>query len=295
LDSFPNSSTMTIQQITIVGTGLIGGSFGMALRRRGFGGTIVGCDKPEVLEAAVTRGAIDRGGTDIKEAVLHSDLIMFATPVGAILSLFEKLGPTLPPATLITDTGSTKREFVERARLIFGAAAGQRVLPGHPMAGKEHGGIENAEPGLFDNAAWLVTPIDPSQPYTSQQLGLLDLLRLVGARVVPIEPDQHDRLCAWVSHLPQMISTALASLLREEFGDDERAAQVGGRALHEMTRIAHSPYSMWRDIALTNSQNLEEALTRFEQQLAHLRENLRGPALRDLFESANKFGENSGQ
>ncbi len=280
---------MTIQQITIVGTGLIGGSFGMALRRRGFGGTIVGCDKPEVLEAAVTRGAIDRGGTDIKEAVLHSDLIMFATPVGAILSLFEKLGPTLPPATLITDTGSTKREFVERARLIFGAAAGQRVLPGHPMAGKEHGGIENAEPGLFDNAAWLVTPIDPSQPYTSQQLGLLDLLRLVGARVVPIEPDQHDRLCAWVSHLPQMISTALASLLREEFGDDERAAQVGGRALHEMTRIAHSPYSMWRDIALTNSQNLEEALLRFEQQLAHLRENLRGPALRDLFESANKF------
>jgi prephenate dehydrogenase len=286
---------MTIQQITIVGTGLIGGSFGMALRRRGFGGTIVGCDKPEVLEAAVTRGAIDRGGTDIKEAVLHSDLIMFATPVGAILSLFEKLGPTLSPATLITDTGSTKREFVERARLIFGAAAGQRVLPGHPMAGKEHGGIENAEPGLFDNAAWLVTPIDPSQPYTSQQLGLLDLLRLVGARVVPIEPDQHDRLCAWVSHLPQMISTALASLLREEFGDDERAAQVGGRALREMTRIAHSPYSMWRDIALTNSQNLEEALTRFEQQLAHLRENLRGPALRDLFESANKFGENSGQ
>jgi prephenate dehydrogenase len=284
---------MTIQQITIVGTGLIGGSFGMALRRRGFGGTIVGCDKPEVLEVAVTRGAIDRGGTDLKEAVLHSDLIMFATPVGAILSLFEKLGPTLPPDTLITDTGSTKREFVERARLIFGAAAGQRVLPGHPMAGKEHGGIENAEPGLFDNAAWLVTPIDPSQPYTAQQLECLDLLRFVGARVVPIEPDQHDRLCAWVSHLPQMISTALASLLREEFGDDEAVTRIGGRALQEMTRIAHSPYSMWRDIALTNSQNLEEALLRFEQQLAHLRENLRGPALRELFESANKFEKDS--
>jgi prephenate dehydrogenase len=283
---------MTIQRITIVGTGLIGGSFGLALRQRGFGGTIIGCDKPEVLEIAVMRGAIDRGGTDIKEAVLDSDVVIFATPVGAILSLFEKLGPTLPPATLIADTGSTKREFVERARMIFGAAAGQRVLPGHPMAGKEHGGIENAEPGLFDNAAWLVTPIDPSQPYTSQQLEYLDLLRFVGARVVPIEPDQHDRLCAWVSHLPQMISTALASLLREEFGDDEAVTRIGGRALHEMTRVAHSPYSMWRDIALTNSQNLEEALLRFEQQLAHLRENLRGPALRDLFESANKFEKN---
>ena len=286
---------MTIQRITIVGTGLIGGSFGLALRQRGFGGTIVGCDKPEVLETAVMRGAIDRGGTDIKEAVLDSDVVIFATPVGAILSLFEKFGPTLPPATLIADTGSTKLEFVERARLVFGAAAGQRVLPGHPMAGKEHGGIENAEPGLFHNAAWLITPIDPSQPYTSQQLGFLDLLRLVGARVVPIEPEQHDRLCAWVSHLPQMISTALASLLREEFGDDERAPQIGGRALREITRVAHSPYSMWRDIALTNSQNLEEALLRFEQQLAHLRENLRGPALRELFESANEFEKDSSQ
>ena len=90
-----------------------------------------------------------------------------------------------------------------------------------------------------------------------------------------------------------MIATALASLLREELGDDEAVAQIGGRALREMTRIAHSPYSMWRDIALTNSENIEEALLRFEQQLAHLRENLRGPGLREMFESANKFG-NSG-
>ncbi len=90
-----------------------------------------------------------------------------------------------------------------------------------------------------------------------------------------------------------MISTALASLLREELGDDEAVTQIGGRALREMTRIAHSPYSMWRDIALTNSQNLEEALLRFEQQLAHLRENLRGPDLREMFESANRFGPGS--
>ena len=251
----------------------------------------MGCDKAEVLETALARGAIDRGGTDIKEAVQDCDIVFFATPVGAILSLFEKLAPTLSPTTLITDTGSTKREIVERARLIFGAAAGQRVLPGHPMAGKEQGGIENAEPGLFDNAAWLVTPIDLNQPYTPGQLECLELFTLLGARVVAIEPERHDRLCAWISHLPQMISTALASLLREELGDDEAVTRIGGRALREMTRIAHSPYSMWRDIALTNSQNLDEALLRFEQQLAHLRENLRGPALRELFESANQFGQ----
>ena len=175
---------MAIQQITIVGTGLIGGSLGLALRQRGFEGTIVGCDKPEVLEAAVTRGAIDRGGTDIKQAARGSDVVVFATPVGAILSLFEKLAPTLPPDTLITDTGSTKREFVERARLIFGAAAGERVLPGHPMAGKEHGGIENADPELFRDAAWLITPISTNQPYTARQQEYLDLLQSIGARVV---------------------------------------------------------------------------------------------------------------
>jgi prephenate dehydrogenase len=281
---------MPIRKITIVGTGLIGGSFGLALRQRGFEGTIVGCDKAEVLDTAITRGAIDRGGTDIKEAVLDSDVVVFATPVGAILSLFEKLAPTLSPATLITDTGSTKREFVERSLLVFGAAAGERVLPGHPMAGKEIGGIENADPELFRNATWLITPIASNRPYTGRQREYLDLLRFMGARIVAIEPDRHDQLCAWISHLPQMISTALASLLREEFGDDEALAQIGGRALCEMTRIAHSPYSMWRDIALTNSQNLEEVLLRFEQQLAHLRENLRGPALRDMFESANQFG-----
>ena len=158
------------------------------------------------------------------------------------------------------------------------------------MAGKEHGGIENADPELFRDAAWLVTPIVPSQPYTARQQGYVDLLGLIGAHVVAIEPERHDRLCAWISHLPQMISTALASLLREELGEDEAVAQIGGRALREMTRIAHSPYSMWRDIALTNTQNLEEALLHFEQQLAHLRENLRGPGLRELFESANQFG-----
>ena len=106
-----------------------------------------------------------------------------------------------------------------------------------------------------------------------------------------MDAERHDRLCAWISHLPQMIATALASALREELGDDEAVRQIGGRALREMTRIAHSPYSMWRDIALTNTQNIEDAMQRFEQQLAHLRENLRGPELRGLFESANKFGK----
>ena len=112
----------------------------------------------------------------------------------------------------------------------------------------------------------------------------------MGARIAVVDPAENDRFCAWISHLPQMISTALTSVLHEELGDDEIVMQIGGRALREMTRIAHSPYSMWRDIALTNSQNLEDVMLRFEQQLTHLRENLRGPGLREMFESANRFG-----
>ncbi len=109
-----------------------------------------------------------------------------------------------------------------------------------------------------------------------------------------MDAERHDRLCAWISHLPQMIATALASALRDELGDDDAVTQIGGRALREMTRIAHSPYSMWRDIALTNTENIDDALLRFEQQLAHLRENLRGPGLREMFEEANKFGKGRG-
>ena len=286
---------MSIRRIAIVGTGLIGGSLALALRQAGFSGSIVGCDKPEVLDLALARGAIDRGATDPREVALESDLLVLATPVGAILATVERLAPELPPSTLITDTGSTKEQFIERVLMVLGDQAAERVLPGHPMAGKEHGGIEHADANLFRDAVWLVTPIDPSRPYSLRQREYMDLLLAIGARVIAIDAKRHDRLCAWISHLPQMLATALASALREEFGEDDAIEQIGGRALREMTRIAHSPYSMWRDIALTNTENIEEALLRYEQQLTHLRENLRGPGLREMFESANNSGKASSQ
>lgn len=280
-----------IQQITIVGTGLIGGSLGLALRQAGFEGSIVGCDKPAVLEIAASRGAIDRAEADLERAIAGSDLIVLATPVGCILTQLEEVAPLSSPDALIVDTGSTKEQFVKRARMILGDKAADRVLPGHPMAGKEVGGIEHADGGLFRDAVWLITPIDGERSYTQRQQEYLELLKTIGARMITLDAERHDRLCAWISHLPQMIATALACSLREEFGDDEAIMQIGGRALREMTRIAHSSYSMWRDIAMTNTENIEEALLRFEQQLAHLREDLRGPGLREMFEAANQFGK----
>jgi prephenate dehydrogenase len=285
---------MPIRQITIVGTGLIGGSLALAVRQYGFSGTIVGCDKPSVLDTALERKAIDRGEADLERAVVDSDVIVFATPVGTILSQFEAIAPTLPSTTLITDTGSTKQKFVERARMIFGAEAGKRVLPGHPMAGKEFAGVEHADANLFQGAVWLISPIEADRQYTPLQEEFTALLASIGARIVVLDPERHDLLCAWISHLPQMISTALTSILHEELGDDEIVIQIGGRALREMTRIAHSPYSMWRDIALTNGENIEDVMLRFEQQLTHLRENLRAPGLREMFERAHRFGGTEG-
>jgi prephenate dehydrogenase len=281
--------TSVFKQITIIGTGLIGGSLGLALKAAGFGGKIVGCDRRAVLDRARAMRAIDLGTEDPVEAVAGSDLIVLATPVGGIIDLIERIGPIAPSDALITDVGSTKKEILERARSVFGDQAPHRFLAGHPMAGKEHSGLENAESKLFLNAVWLLVP----QPEQAMNRGKIkdycDLLERMGVRLLKIEADRHDRMCAWISHLPQMMATALAATLVDELVDSADVHAIGGRALREMTRIASSPYSMWRDIAHTNTGNIEHALAGLEQRLAHIRENLRTPALREEFDHANRF------
>jgi prephenate dehydrogenase len=280
---------LSLQQIMIAGTGHMGGSFALALKQRGFEGRIVGYDREPVLRRAREISAIDSGSSELAQAIAGAQVVLLATPVGTIMDLLDRLAPALPADVLITDVGSTKREILEHARSVLGADATPRFLAGHPMAGKERGGIENADGSLFENAVWLVTP-QPGQEIATGRAGeFLELVRRVGARVVCMDAERHDRLCAWISHLPQMLSTALAATVMDEFGDDPQLQAIGGRALREMTRIAASPYSMWRDIALTNSDNLQEALQRLEQRLAHIRENLRTGELRREFEAGNRF------
>lgn len=276
----------SIRQITIIGTGLIGGSFALAVRKAGFDGRVIGCDREPVLEHARERGAIDTGWTNPAEAARGSDVILLATPVGSIIDLIERIGPTVPPESLLTDVGSTKTEVAARARAVFGQQAGQRFLPGHPMAGREQGGIERADAGLFRGAVWVTTPLGETSAVAAN---FLELVAATGARVLSMEPERHDRLCAWLSHLPQMLATALAASLGEEFGTDPQALELAGPALREMTRTAASPYAMWRDIALTNRTNLQEALLQLEQRLAHVRENLSTRELAAEFDLANNF------
>ena len=284
---------MPIRQITIFGTGLIGGSFGLALKKNGFRGTIIGCDSAVVLSRATRIRAIDRGVGDPVEASQGSDVVVLATPVGAIIELIEQLAPRLSSNTLLTDVGSTKAEIVSRAGNAFGKDASRSFLAGHPMAGKENSGIGFADPDLFRGAVWFVTPLPGQRLKTGVVAEYLRLVKKTGARIAELDPEEHDQLCAWISHVPQMISTALAATLVEEYGENAPLLESGGRALREMTRIAASPYSMWRDIAITNKQSIAEALLKLEQKLAHIRENLDTRELQEEFERAHELKNRS--
>jgi prephenate dehydrogenase len=282
---------MPIRQITIIGTGLIGGSLALALKKRKFAGRIVGCDREATLDKARNRGAIDEGFANPGDAVRGSQVVVLATPVLAIVDLIERLGPALPARTLLTDVGSTKAAVAQQALKVFGKNAGKRYLAGHPMAGKELSGVDYADADLFQNAVWFLTPLAGQNLNVNEGLfaefaGWIDQ---IGARLAMLPPDEHDRLCAWISHLPQMISTALAAALVEEFGDEAPLLAAGGRALREMTRISASPYSMWRDIAISNKKNIEDALLKLEQRLAHIRENLATRQLAEEFEIAHQL------
>jgi prephenate dehydrogenase len=280
---------MAIRQITIIGTGLIGGSLALALRKKKFAGRIVGCDREGTLERARMRGAIDDGTANPGDAVHGSQIVVLATPVLAICDLIERLGPSLPSKTLLTDVGSTKAAVVERAIKVFGKAVGKRFLAGHPMAGKELSGVDFADADLFHNAVWFLSPLPEQNLNDGVFAEFAGWIDAIGARIAMLPADDHDRLCAWISHVPQMMSTALAAALVDEFGADAPVLPAGGRALQEMTRISASPYSMWRDVAISNQKNLANALWKVEQRLAHIRENLATRELAAEFERAHEL------
>jgi prephenate dehydrogenase len=280
---------MAFRQVTIIGTGLIGGSIGLALKKLHLAARIIGCDRAPVLERAQDCGAIEAGIINPADAVNGSDLVILATPVIPILDLIDRLGPALSPHALVTDVGSTKEEIVRRAAKSFGKNASRQFLAGHPMAGKEHAGVEFADADLFEGAAWLFTPLPKQNVYAGPSGEFIHCAERMGAKVAVIEPAEHDRVCGWISHLPQMISTALAAALVEEFGPEAPVLDIGGRALREMTRISGSPYSMWRDVAITNRVNIAAVLLKLEQRLAHIRENLDSKQLADEFERAHQL------
>jgi prephenate dehydrogenase len=282
-----------IESIAILGTGLLGTSAGLALRAAGFRGSIVGWNRsPEQAQVALTMGAIDSVAADPLQAAKEGNAVLLAMPIYATLDFMEKLSGVLGCDHLVTDVGSTKRQISEAAGRLFNTPERAAFLPGHPMAGKERSGAALADADLFRGAVWLFTD-DPDCKRSAHSMELVKGWRewvvAMGSKTIDLDPVRHDDLVAWVSHLPQFVATALSALLQQEVGDAPELKDVGGRGLREMTRLGASPYSMWRDIAYTNTEAVEAALHALEQRLAHLRENLRTPELRDEFEQANRF------
>ncbi len=280
---------MPIRTIAILGTGLIGGSVGMALREEKFTGAILGWDKDDQqAHKALELGAITEIAEDPMSAAVAADVVLLAGPVFTILEWMDRLAPVLQAHQLVTDVGSVKHPIVLRAQAAFDAPDRAGFLGGHPMSGKEVYGVEHAEASLFRGSVWLFTPQPgaSTHPLSIEWRGWVERF---GSRTLDLEAVRHDELCAWVSHMPQMLATALSALYEDKFGDADDMRAIGGRALREMTRLGASPYSMWRDVAHTNADAISDAIAALEQRLAHLREHLKTPELREEFSRANAF------
>ena len=268
-----------MKSVAIVGTGLIGSSFGLALRQAGFDGPIAGVSSPSAIADAIAAGAIDRGAP-LVEAVAQADLVFLSQTIGRILDTIRHLDPLVRPDALVTDAGSTKCEIVDLARRSITRC---QFLGGHPMAGKEKRGAAEADAGLFRGRTWALTPDEPAELATPAARNLRAWLERIGARIMVLDAEEHDRVVALTSHLPQLASTALAATVAERMGASPRW-QMAGPGLEDMTRLALGSYDLWRDILATNTEHIERALAVYIQKLEHMRENLRTRQLQEEFE-----------
>lgn len=254
-----------METVVIAGVGLIGGSFGLALKSAGFRGRILGVSSPQTIEKALRRGAIDEGAS-LEDAAPRADLIYLAGPIRAILETIPRLDGLARPGALVTDAGSTKRRICEAGRALRGAL----FVGGHPMAGKEKRGVEEADAELFRGRPWLLTPARPEDLETPAAREFLHWIGRIGAEPRVMTAAEHDRTVALSSHLPQMLSTALAAALEDRPG----VAEAAGPGLHDMTRLALSGWDIWQDILETNRDEIVSVIGMFEERLRALKSHL---------------------
>lgn len=274
-------------RISIIGLGLIGGSWGLALRDLDYGGVRVGFDNPEVLNRAQAAGALDEIAPDVASAVRGADLVILATPVGAIIDLLSQLKLSAMPGALVTDVGSTKRLICRRAEELFGREP--LFLGGHPLAGKERCGFENAEAALLQKARYVLTPLAPTDLEDKRVKAFSSLVESVGARLFVTDPQSHDRAMAFLSHVPQLLSTGLASLIAEQSSEGFLPPELAASGFRDVTRLADSPYGLWRDICLTNIENIQSALESLVEKLEHMKLHLTDRELEREFKQALKL------
>jgi prephenate dehydrogenase len=278
-----------ISRVTILGTGLIGGSFAKALRKYTRDMHISGWDRPDVARAAQSSGAFDEAFTgDLAPVLRSADLIFIALPIGVTLDLLPEIARAAPRGALITDACSTKLRIVQTAEEVFSAQPAPLFLAGHPMAGREVAGIAHADADLFRDAPYALIG-EASAPRDPRVSAFLKLVEKIGARPIWLGAPQHDYAVGLASHLPQLVAVALASFLYDRLDENGLPITVAGPGLRDSLRLAGSPYSTWRDIVLTNREVLSAALDLLARRLDDLRERLASRELEADFDAANEL------
>jgi prephenate dehydrogenase len=268
----------SMQTVAVVGVGLIGGSFGLALRKAGFTGPILGVSSPQAIEAGLASHAITKSAT-LKDAADAADLIYLSQPVDRIIDTLGWLGPMARKETIITDAGSTKAAIVKAAAANLQYA---QFIGGHPMAGKETRGAQSADANLFQNRPYVLTPSGSAVPDTLRQA-----LAALGANLLEMTAEEHDATVALTSHLPQLISTALAACLAKQ--ELPQIEKVFGSGLLDMTRLAMSPADLWRSILSTNKANVLRDIELYANALGEIRRAVESDDLDSIFRVATQF------
>jgi prephenate dehydrogenase len=278
-------ATPPFRRVAVLGTGLIGGSFALAVRHYFPDVTVVGFDRAPVLKRAVARGAVHEVANDIASTVSGADLVYIALPVGAAIDALPTVAAAARPGTLVTDACSTKTVICRIAQEHFRGVA--KFLGGHPIAGQESSGVEHADAELFRGAPYAL--IGREGDNDPRAMAFTALLRTIGAVPEWCDAETHDWAVGIVSHLPQLLSVALAQVVQDETDETGLPLSLAGRGLRDVLRLAGSPYSVWRDICLTNTDNISRGLNRLTQAIDHLRTRLASKELETEFAAANEL------
>lgn len=261
------NDTENIETVAILGMGLMGGSFGMACLRKGLVSRVVGYDlDPQATQAALEAEAVTDRAFTLAWAVKEADLVVIATPVGAIAEVFAETAPFLKAGCIVTDVGSTKAGVVRQVEAASTAAV--NFVGGHPVAGSESHGIGAASAELYDGCLWILTPTKATS--TGAQAALEKLLAGLGAKVLKLDPAKHDEALALTSHLPQLLSSTLMGFAADAATTGEGLPLLAAGGFRDMTRIAASSPEMWVDIVRENQPALLALLNRFRHTLADL-------------------------
>jgi prephenate dehydrogenase len=279
------ASTVPFPRVAIIGTGLIGGSFALALRQLFPSTSFVGYSRGGSSERARAAGVVDEATPDLAAAVRGADLVYIALPIGASIESLSAIAKSAEPNALVTDACSTKAVICRAAKDHF--RGGARFFGAHPMAGKEQSGVEHADAKLFRGAPYALMGLEgDADPRVK---AFVEIVRAIGARPIWSDPETHDWAVGIVSHLPQLLSVALARVVQDETDETGLPLTLSGSGLQDMLRLAGSPYNIWRDILLTNTDNISRALDRLAQAVDHLRTNLASKEMQQEFQAANEL------